>query len=102
MAISDKNDVAARPGQDRQQVASLVFDALTTVIPAGQRPGPLDEQQELYADLGMDSLRFVRLLIELESKLGVELHDEDLLTTELVTVADLVELAGHISLRAAQ
>lgn len=102
MAISDSNDVAARPEQDRHQVTSLVFDALTAVIPAGQRPGALDERQELYADLGMDSLRFVRLLIELESKLGVELHDEDLLTIDLVTVADLVDLADHISLRAAE
>jgi acyl carrier protein len=102
MAISDGNDVAARPEQDRHQVTNLVFDALTAVIPAGQRPGALDERQELYADLGMDSLRFVRLLIELESKLGVELHDEDLLTIDLVTVADLVDLADHISLRAAE
>jgi acyl carrier protein len=87
---------------NRRLVTSLVFDALIAVLPAGQRPEALDEQQELYADLGMDSLRFVRLLIELESKLGVELQDEELMTIDLVTVADLIDLVGHISLPAAK
>lgn len=102
MAAGDTSDGTARPELDRRLVTSLVFDALTAVIPAGQRPGALDEKQELYADLGMDSLRFVRLLIELESKLGVELQDEELMTIELVTVADLVDLAARISLPAAK
>ena len=102
MAAGDSSELAVRPGPHRHQVTSLVFDALTAVIPAGQRPEALDEQQELYADLGMDSLRFVRLLLELESKLGVNLHDEELLTIELVTVADLIDLVGRISLPGAE
>ena len=62
----------------------------------------LDERQELYTDLGLDSLGFVRLLIELEGKLGVQLMDEDLMTIELVNVADLVDLVERISPPAAR
>ena len=101
MGSGDRSEVAARPELDRHQVTSLVFDALTAVIP-GLRVGELDEQQELYADLGLDSLGFVRLLVDLEGKLGVDLVDEDLMTIELVTVADLVDLVERISLPAAR
>jgi acyl carrier protein len=47
--------------------------------------------------VGLDSLGFVRLLIELESKLGIQLMDDELMTVELVTVADLVDLVERIS-----
>ena len=101
MATEDSSEVAVRPELDRGQVTSLVFGALTTVIP-GLRTEELDERQELYADLGLDSLGFVRLLVELEGKLGVDLVDEELMTIELVTVADLVDLVERISLPAAR
>jgi acyl carrier protein len=101
MASGSRNEVAVRPELNRSQATSLVFDALTAVIP-DLRVEALDEQQELYADLGLDSLGFVRLLIELEGKLSVQLLDEELMTLELVNVADLVDLVERISLPAAK
>jgi len=101
MTTGDISEVTLRPELDRRQLTSLVLDALTAVIPR-LRAGELDERQELYADLGLDSLGFVRLLIELEGKLGVQLVDDELMTIELVTVADLVDLAERITLKAAQ
>jgi acyl carrier protein len=101
MATEDRSEVVARPELDRRLVTSLVFDALTAVIP-GLGVEALDERQELYADLGLDSLRFVRLLIELEDKLGIKLEDEDLMTIELVTVADLIDLVERLPLPAAK
>jgi acyl carrier protein len=83
----------------RRQATSLVFGVLTAVMP-DLRAESLNEQDELYADLGLDSLGFVQLLIELEGKLGVELVDDELMTIELVTVADLISLVEQISLRA--
>jgi len=65
MATADDSEVVARPEPDRSKAKSLVFDALTAVIP-GLKADAVDERQELYADLGMDSLRFVQLLVELE------------------------------------
>jgi acyl carrier protein len=102
MAAGDSSEVEVGSEQNRRLVTSVVFDALTAVIPAGLRAGALDERQELYADLGMDSLRFVRLLMELESKLGVHLDDEELMEIELVNVADLIDLVERISRPAAK
>jgi acyl carrier protein len=99
MATGDNSDVVVRPELDRSQAKSLVFDALTAVSP-GLKAETVDERQELYADLGMDSLRFVRLLVELEGRLNVHLVDEDLMTIELVNVADLIDLVERISLSA--
>jgi acyl carrier protein len=99
MATGDSSKVVSRPELDRSQARSLVFDALTAVIP-GPKAQAVDERQELYADLGMDSLAFAQLLVELEGKLNVELVDEDLMTIELVNVADLIDLVERISLSA--
>jgi acyl carrier protein len=101
MATGDNSEVAIRQEVDRRFAASVVFDALTAVI-SGLRPETLDEGQELYADLGLDSLGFVRLLIELENRLDVQLMDENLMAIELVTVADLVDLVERISPPAAR
>jgi acyl carrier protein len=101
MATGDNSEVAIRQEVDRRFAASVVFDALTAVI-LGLRPETLDEGQELYADLGLDSLGFVRLLIELENRLDVQLMDENLMAIELVTVADLVDLVERISPPAAR
>ena len=100
MAIGHNREVPIRLEPNRGEATSLVFDALTAVIP-GLRVEALDERQELYADLGLDSLGFVRLLIELEGKLGVQLVDEELMTIDLVSVSDLVNLVERVSPAAA-
>lgn len=101
MAIADSSDVTVQTELNRRQATSLVSGVLAAVIP-GLPAGELDERRELYADLGLDSLGFVRLLIELEGKLGVQLVDEELMTIELVTVADLIDLIERISSTAAK
>jgi acyl carrier protein len=90
MGTGDSGEVTVRPELDRRQAISLVSEALTTVIP-GLTVEAVDERSEL-ADLGLDSLGLARLLIELESQLGVQLVDEYLMTIDLVYVADLVAL----------
>ena len=100
MATKDSSELAVLD-LNRSQATSLVLGALTAVMPDLSAEA-LTEGRELYADLGLDSLGFVRLLIELEGKLGVQLVDEELMTIELVTVADLIDLVEQISLRAAQ
>jgi len=99
MVTGDDSKVAFGPGLDRSQATSLVFGALTAVI-RGLNADSLDERQELYGDLGLDSLAFAQLLIELEVRLKVQLLDEELMTIELVTVADLIDLVERLSLSA--
>jgi acyl carrier protein len=93
MGTGDSGEVTVRPDLDQRQAMSLVSKALTTVIP-DLTAEAVDEQSEL-ADLGLDSLGLARLLIELESQLGVQLVDEYLMTIDLVRVADLVALVEH-------
>ncbi len=97
MAIGDDSRVIVRSELSGSQARGLVVDALTAVI-LGLKAEAVDDRQELYADLGMDSLRFAQLLVDLEGRLNVELVDEDLMMIELVTVADLIDLAERISL----
>ena len=97
MATENSSKAETRPELDRTQATSVVFDALTAVLP-GPKAEAVDERQELYADLGIDSLAFAQLLVELEDRLNVRLVDEDLMTIELVTIADLIDLVERISL----
>ena len=101
MATGKGSEETVLPQLDRRQATGLVFDALTAVIP-GLRVEQLDERQELYAELGLDSLAFVRLLMEFEDKLGVQMVDEDLMMVDLVHVKDLVDLVERISASAAK
>jgi acyl carrier protein len=94
MATGDTGKVTVRPELDRSQAMSMVSDALITVLP-DLTAESLNERQELYVDLGLDSLGLAHLLIELETKLGAQVVDEYLTTIDLVTVADLVALVEH-------
>jgi acyl carrier protein len=96
MVTGDNSNVTLGSRLDRGQATSLVFSALAAVI-RGLNADALDERQELYGDLGLDSLAFAQLLIELEVRLGVQLLDEELMTIELVTVADLIDLVERLS-----
>ena len=96
MPEGDTSKVIVGPELDRRQARILVFEALTVVI-RSLKAETLDEGQELYADLGMDSLNFAQLLVELETRLNIQLDDEDLMAIELVTVADLIDLVERIS-----
>jgi acyl carrier protein len=98
VATEERSEVAVSD-LNRRQATSVVFGALTAVMPDLPAEA-LDEGRELYADLGLDSLGFVQLLVELEGKLSVQLLDDELMTIELVTVADLVDMVEQISLRA--
>jgi acyl carrier protein len=99
MATGESSKVIIRAELDRTRAKGLVFDALTAVLP-GPKAEAVDERHELYADLGIDSLAFAQLLVEIEDRLNVRLEDDDLMTIELVTVADLIDLVEHISLPA--
>jgi acyl carrier protein len=94
MSTGDSGEVTVRPELDRRQAMSLVAEALTTVVP-DLAVETLEEKQDLYTDLGLDSLGLARLLIDLEGKLGVQVVDEYLMTIDLTTVADLVALVEH-------
>jgi acyl carrier protein len=55
---------------------------------AGVSPETLHSDQELVADLGIDSPRALLLIAELEDRLEIEIQDEDLV--QLHTVGDVL------------
>ena len=76
------------PTTNRGTAVSIVSRALASVRKLDDVG--LDEEKELYADLAIDSLQFVRIVFELERELGREIDDEDLLDMDMVTAGDLV------------
>jgi acyl carrier protein len=81
MAVTTTNDVDGRVKKLLQVRLGLAEEALKS-------------DARLVEDLGMDSLDSVELAIQMEHEFEIGIS-EDLLT-EVVTVADIVELVGRL------
>jgi len=68
-----------------------VLDVLALV--SGVPRDTLRPEQDLVADLGLDSPKAVRLLVELEERLGAEIDDGA--ASGLSTVGDLLRFADE-------
>ena len=55
---------------------------------SGRAPGELEAGHHLVADLGIDSPKALRLLVEIEDRLDVEIEDEE--AASLKTVGDVL------------
>jgi acyl carrier protein len=84
------------PMTERDAAVAIVRRGLTSVIPSYGNRSELPDDEELYGDLAIDSLRFVTLVLKLEDELSREINDEDLLDAELVTVGDLVTFVENL------
>ena len=72
---------------EERRKATLDVLALVCGRPADE----LQEDQDLVADLGIDSPKAVRLLVELEERFDTEIDDSE--AVGLSTVGDLLRLA---------
>lgn len=61
---------------------------------SGRDTSSLDPEMDLVADLGIDSPTALKLLVELEEKLDVEITDEE--AAKLETVGDIVTYAESL------
>ena len=61
---------------------------------AGVDVATLAPEQHLVVDLGIDSPKALRLLVELEDRLDVEIEDED--AAGLKTVGDVLEYVARV------
>ena len=73
---------------DYQRSAREVLSAIS-----GQ--AEVDPEQDLVADLGIDSVKALELLVKLEEAWGVEISDED--AARMTTVGDVLEYAGALA-----
>jgi len=70
-------------------IAALVRTHITDLLnEAGVAVGPLADADQLNA-LGLDSLLFARLIIQLETEVGVDPFAEDLAVSDVRTVGEL-------------
>ena len=76
-------------GGDRRSVALGVIAEVTS-----RRVEELEPGHDLVADLGVDSPRALRLLVELEERLDVEIPDE--VATSISTVGDVLERVASL------
>lgn len=70
---------------------------IAEVLPRHDPKNPPQESAELYADLFIDSRRFLMIIRGLERNLGVEIDDEDLLGVDLITYGDLLRFVGQVA-----
>lgn len=85
--------VAAPSDPATLALASVIAEVLPRHDPAN----PPAETAELYADLFIDSRRFLMIIRGLERTLGVEIDDEDLLGVDLITYGDLLRFVGQVA-----
>ena len=70
---------------NKRKIIKLLADSLKIEVTELQR---LDEYSSLV-DLGLDSLGFVQFIVNLEMAFGIEVNDEDLILSKLLTLNDL-------------
>ena len=73
-----------------EKIIEMVLELLNTNI---ENVELSDEQlDEDLSQLGMDSITFIRIIVELEEKFDIEIPDEKLLLTEMNTVSKMVDV----------
>lgn len=77
--------------------ARALAEVVAEVLPRHDAASPPPETAELYADLFIDSRRFLMIVRGLERTLGVEIDDEDLLGVDLITYGDLLRFVGQVA-----
>lgn len=74
----------------------IVTEALKKALPKLPTSEISNTKNELYADLGIDSRRFIRIIQELEILLKREINDEDVLEKDLITIDDLISFIDQL------
>ena len=87
------------PEVERREATALA-SVIAEVLPRFDPQHPPQATAELYADLLIDSRRFLMIIRGLERTLGLEIDDEDLLGVDLITYGDLIKFVDRISAKA--
>jgi acyl carrier protein len=87
------------PGVEPRQPTALAT-VIAEVLPRFDAHNPPQASAELYADLLIDSRRFLMIIRGLERALALEIDDEDLLGVDLITYGDLVKFVDRIAAKA--
>lgn len=70
----------------------MIFEKVTEILSELSMKDSITEESTLQAELALDSLLMVTLLIELEERFEIELDESDMNPFDLVTVRDVIHL----------
>jgi phenylacetate-coenzyme A ligase PaaK-like adenylate-forming protein/acyl carrier protein len=84
------------PAGTPDELRLAIDRVVRSVMRGGEPNNAFDEDSELYGKLGIDSLRFVKLISRLEQEIGVDIEDEDLLDEEIVTMGNLYQFVSRL------
>ena len=87
------------PAVERREPAALA-SVIAEVLPRFDAQNPPQDSAELYADLLIDSRRFLMIIRGLERTLNLEIDDEDLLGVDLITYGDLIKFVDRTAAKA--
>ena len=76
---------------NKQKIIGLLSKSLKIEVDELQK---YDENQSL-SDIGLDSLGFVQLIVNLEIEFGIEINDEDLILSRFFTLNDLYRMLNQ-------
>jgi acyl carrier protein len=74
----------------REEVAREITCSIAHILESD--PGNIHQDRSI-ADIGMDSLQTLQLIVEIERKFGIEMEETDI--TPLSTVQSLAEVVGR-------
>jgi acyl carrier protein len=93
-------DGAEQLSPDTSPGGATLAAVIAEVLPRFDAQHPPQASAELYADLLIDSRRFLMLIRGLERTLKLEIDDEDLLGVDLITYGDLMAFVDRIAAKA--
>lgn len=97
-AAKKRSAIADQPSiETESREATTLATVIAEVLPRFDPKHPPQNTAELYADLLIDSRRFLMIIRGLERMLGLEIDDEDLLGVDLITYGDLIAFVDRIS-----
>lgn len=74
----------------RDKIKEIIVDELSGV--SGMAITDIKEENSLSNDLGLDSLDFVEIVIDLENAFGISIHDDEMDPMGDNSVKDLIDL----------
>ena len=83
---------------DKERIFDELMELVTSLKPSNNIPfeGKINETTRLIEDLGFDSISIIRLIVEIESKYGIIVNEDDLLIDRLNNLSLLSDLVNTL------
>lgn len=80
----------------KKEILNKVLEIINANIENGEITS--EQMEDDLSDIGLDSLTFIRVIVDLEEEFDIEIPDEYLLSAEMNTIskmADVIAMLNH-------